>query len=91
MANIDMKALIDSNPSVKPLMDNDATFKALIENDAQFRSLVATFGVPQKVADCTELNENDICMQTECSQGFRIVMRCNGNGACDRYAQEACP
>jgi hypothetical protein len=91
MANIETKALIDSNPSVKPLMDKDVTFKSLIENDAQFRSLVAKFGVPKKVADCTELNENDICMQTECYQGQRIVMRCNGAGACDRYSEEACP
>ena len=90
MANIETKALIDSNPSLKPLMDSDAAFKALIENDAEFRDLVATFGTPQKIKDCTELNEDDICMETKCYQGYRIVMKCNGNGGCVRYSREKC-
>jgi hypothetical protein len=91
MANIETKALLDSNPSIKPLMDNDAAFKNLVESDSEFRSLVATYGVPKKIKDCTELNEDDICMQTECYQGFRIVMKCNGNGACVKYSREECP
>lgn len=91
MADVNTKALLDSHPSLKPLMDKDAPFKALVETNSAFRALVATYGVPHKVADCTELNEDDICMQTECYQGYRIVMRCNGSGGCVRYSREACP
>jgi hypothetical protein len=82
--------LIDSNPSLKPLMDGDAAFKALIETDAEFRDLVKTFGTPRKVADCSELKEDDVCMETVCYQGYRIVMKCNGSGGCVRYSREAC-
>jgi hypothetical protein len=63
----------------------------LAKTDPKFKKLVTKYGMPQAgPKDCTELNENDVCMMTACNNGKRIVMRCDGSGGCTRYSEEPC-
>lgn len=58
--------------------------------DPKFKTLVAKYGRPRGPKDCTELNPGDVCMVTDCVDGKRIVMRCDGTGGCTSYSEEAC-
>lgn len=58
--------------------------------DPKFKTLIAKYGMPRGPKDCTELNPGDVCMVTDCVDGKRIVMRCDGTGGCTSYSEEAC-
>jgi hypothetical protein len=62
----------------------------LIKSDAKFKALIKQYGMPRAAKDCTELNKGDICMVTDCVDGKRIVMRCDGSGGCTDYSEEPC-
>lgn len=81
------KSAKKSRSTTKP---HSAHLTKLVAKDANFKTLVAKYGMPRGPKDCTELNPNDICMVTDCVDGKRIVMRCDGNGACTRYSEEPC-
>jgi hypothetical protein len=62
----------------------------LIKSDTKFKALVKQYGKPRATKDCTELSKGDICMVTDCVDGKRIVMRCDGSGGCTDYSEESC-
>ena len=65
--------------------------RELLETDREFKALVDKYGTPESVGkDCTELKPGEICMQTDCVDHKRIVMRCDGSGGCTVYALEDC-
>ncbi len=67
-----------------------ANLTKLAKADRKFKALVSTYGVPRSPRDCTELSPGDICMVTDCVNGKRIVMRCDGSGGCTKYSEEPC-
>ena len=62
----------------------------LAKADPKFKALVNKYGTPRGPKDCTELNPGDVCMVTDCVDGKRIVMRCDGSGGCTNYSEESC-
>lgn len=64
--------------------------KKLAEADPHFKALVGKFGMPRATKDCSEMNPGDPCMVTDCVDGKRIVMKCDGSGGCTRYSVEEC-
>jgi hypothetical protein len=71
--------------------DHHAHLMALTKTDTKFKSLVAKYGMPQPgPKSCTELNEGDICMETKCFNGKKIIMKCDGSGGCTQYSEVAC-
>lgn len=62
----------------------------LIKTDSKFKALTKKYGLPRAPKDCTELNKGDVCMVTDCVDGKRMVIKCNGSGGCDDYHEEDC-
>jgi hypothetical protein len=64
----------------------------LIANDARFADLVQVHGRPIAVVDCTApvSKEGDICMEGNCVNGQKLVMRCDANNACTVYETVPC-
>ena len=69
----------------------DAHLETLLKTDLKFKALVDKYGLPQAgPKSCTELNEGDVCMETLCRNGMKLVMRCDGSGGCTNYSEEPC-
>jgi hypothetical protein len=69
----------------------NAHLMKLTKSDPKFKKLVAKYGMPQTgPKSCTELNEGDVCMETECVNGKKIVMKCDASGGCTQYSEVAC-
>jgi hypothetical protein len=62
----------------------------LVKKDPKFKALVAKHGMPRGPKDCTEMNPGDICMVSNCVDGKRIEMRCDGSGGCTDYKVVPC-
>jgi hypothetical protein len=68
-----------------------AQMQAKIESDNTFRGLVETYGHPAATGgDCSTKHAGDICMESDCVNGKKIVMKCNSSGGCTEYAVVPC-
>jgi hypothetical protein len=65
---------------------------AMIATDRAFAALVQVHGVPVAVVDCTAASSNpgDICMEGNCVNGKKLVMRCDQNNGCTVYDTVPC-
>jgi hypothetical protein len=62
-----------------------------INTDANFRNLVGTFGQPAATGgDCSTKQRGDICMESNCIGGQKIVMKCDASGGCTDYEVVPC-
>jgi hypothetical protein len=67
----------------------DAQFQLLLQNP-EFKALVDKHGKPKPgPKTCDQLNDGDICMETDCNNGKKIVMKCRGNECVD-YSEVDC-
>jgi len=58
--------------------------------DEKFKALVEKYGEPKAgPKTCDQLNEGDICMETDCYQGKKLVMKCKGRECVD-YSEVNC-
>jgi hypothetical protein len=70
---------------------HEAHLVALMKSDRKFKRLIAKYGMPKAgPKDCTELNQGDVCMETKCFKGKKIVMKCDGSGGCTQYFEVPC-
>jgi hypothetical protein len=69
---------------------------ALAAANPAFKALVAKYGVPKPMAGSTALkpvvteSANAICMETDCVDGKKIVMRRNSAGDCTEFSEVPC-
>jgi hypothetical protein len=71
-------------PSSKAFLTN------LSKSDAKFKKLVGQYGLPEPVSGASGKNPGDICMETDCVDGKKIVMRRDKSGDCTEYSEEDC-
>lgn len=68
-----------------------AQMQELIGADPNFRSLVSIYGQPAVTGgDCSTKKPGDICMESDCVDGKKIVMRCDESGDCTVYEEVPC-
>jgi hypothetical protein len=68
-----------------------AQMQQKIAADSTFKSLVDTYGQPKTSGgDCTTKQAGDICMESDCVNGKKIVMKCDGSGGCTDYEEVDC-
>ena len=64
---------------------------ALIASDGTFANLVQVHGTPVAVKDCTvDGQPGDICMEGNCVNGKKLVMRCDNSNGCTVYDTVPC-
>jgi hypothetical protein len=69
----------------------DAHLEMLLKSDLKFKQLVEKYGMPKAgPKSCTELEPGDVCMETDCVDGKKLVMTCDGSGGCTRYSEVSC-
>lgn len=65
--------------------------RSMLKKDLVFASLVDLHGEPVATVDCREGgHENEICMEGNCVNGKKLVMRCNKSNGCDRWDVVPC-
>jgi hypothetical protein len=63
----------------------------LINTDKGFRSLVGTYGAPVYAqGDCSHASPGDICLETACVAGKKLVMKCDATKGCTEYEEMPC-
>jgi hypothetical protein len=68
-----------------------AQMNAKIRNDLIFGTLVEALGRPVAVKDCTKDGQpGDICMEGNCVNGKKLVMKCDESNGCTVYTVERC-
>lgn len=70
----------------------DAQIDILINTNPHFRTLVATYGRPKEVGNCGDpaSNPGDICMESDCVSGKKLIMRCNNSNGCTEHDEIPC-
>lgn len=71
---------------------SDAELDALINSNMKFKRLVAIYGKPKPVGSCgdPDANPGDICMESNCVNGKKLVMRCDKTNGCTVHAEIPC-
>jgi hypothetical protein len=69
----------------------DEQLQNMAANDQRFADLVNVHGLPVAVVDCANGGQpGAICMQGNCVNGQRLVMRCDAANGCTIYEQVPC-
>ena len=68
--------------------------EGLAKADPKLKRLVAKYGVPKPIAKAAfaaaAVRPGDICMETDCVDGKKIVMRRDNSGNCTEYSEVDC-
>jgi hypothetical protein len=68
-----------------------AQIGAMIATDSAFANLVAVHGTPTALADCTAGGHaGEVCMEGNCVNGQKLVMKCDHGNGCTSYATVPC-
>lgn len=63
-----------------------------IANDPTFAVLVHALGIPAAIVDCTAGgHQGEICMESNCVNGKKLVMKCDQSNGCTDYEVVRCP
>jgi|SRR5215469_2473072 len=63
-----------------------------IANDPTFAVLVHALGIPVAIVDCTTGgHQGEICMESNCVNGKKLVMKCDQSNGCTDYEVVRCP
>ena len=81
----------------KPVRATPAHVKhvnALAKANPAFARLVAKYGMPKPTVKQAHIasaaSADEICMETDCVDGKKIVMRRNAAGDCTKFSEESC-
>jgi len=68
-----------------------AQMQEKIDADETFRGLVNIYGQPAPSGgDCSTKQPGDICMESDCVGGQKIIMKCDASGDCTEYHLVPC-
>lgn len=70
---------------------NPQQLQNMVASDQKFADLVDLHGLPVEVADCANGGApGSVCMQGNCVNGQRLVMRCDAANGCTVYDLVPC-